>query len=222
MKNIKVSFIINIIIFVLTVFASIIMFSGFKFMQGPDLVLQSSSVGMFRFFTVDSNMFMGIMALIYAIYEFKVIKGTKKDIGKRVRLLKYMATVSVSLTFIVVFSYLGPITKGGIILLLKNSNLFFHLIIPVLSIINMVLFERSNKLQFKDTIYGILPTVLYAIYYMTNVLIHMESGKVVPDYDWYYFVQNGVWTAAIVIPIMLLITFIIALVLWRLSFKKEK
>ena len=220
MRSIKISFIINILIFIMTLFASIVMFSGFKFMPGLDLVLESTSIGMFRFFTVDSNMFMGIMALIFAIYEYKVIKGIKKDISKIITVLKFMATVSVSLTFVVVFAYLGPITKGGVVLLLKNSNLFFHLLIPLFSIINLIIFERSNKLKFRDCIYGIIPTVLYGIYYLTNILIHIENGSVSPKYDWYYFVQGGLSNAFIVIPLMLLVTYIISIILWRLSYKK--
>ena len=53
--NIKISLAINICIFIFTILASIIMFTGFKFMHGTDIVLESTKLGMFRFFTVDSN-----------------------------------------------------------------------------------------------------------------------------------------------------------------------
>jgi hypothetical protein len=135
--------------------------------------------------------------------------------------LKLMATTAVSLTFIIVFTYLGPISKDGIISLLQNSNIFFHLVIPVLSIITFTLFERTNKLKFKDSLYGIIPTIIYAVLYLTNILIHMENGKVSPVYDWYWFVQNGVKTAIIVAPMIIIISYIISLILWKLN-RKEK
>ena len=62
-----------------------------------------------------------------------------------------------------------------------------------------------------------LPTFLYEIYYLGNVFIHSENGVVSPIYDWYWFVQNGVWTSVIVAPMMLLITYAITFILWRVS-----
>ena len=217
MKKIKTSLVLNIIIVIFTVFATICMFTGFRFMSGDEIVLEASNLGMFKFFTVDSNLFMGIISLLFAINEIQLIKGTKKDISIKMYILKLMATTSVGLTFFVVFAYLGPISKGGIMSLLMNSNLFFHLIIPVLSIISFVFFEKTDKIKFSHTFLGIIPAVIYGIPYITNVLIHMENGIVSPIYDWYWFVQYGVWTAIIVVPIIFLITYIISCVLWRVN-----
>ena len=136
-------------------------------------------------------------------------------------ILKLMGTTSVALTFFVVFAYLGIIAEGGYYSMIMNSNLFFHLIIPVLSIITFIFFEKNNKLKIKDSLYGIIPMLLYSIYYITNALIHMENGKVSPKYDWYWFVQNGFWTIIIVFPLMLLITYLISLLLWKLNKEKK-
>ena len=100
-----------------------------------------------------------------------------------------------------------------------NSNLFFHLIIPVLSIICFIFFERNNKINYKYTFYGIVPTFLYGIGYLTNILLHMENGFVSTSYDFYWFVQNGVITSVIVGPIIFLISYVISLLLWRFNKK---
>ena len=224
MKNdkidIKISLVFNILIFALMVIASIIMFTGFKFMEAEPL-LESTKIGMLKFFTVDSNILMGIVALIFAINQIKILKGKKEEISTKLIVFKMASTVAVGVTFVTVFGYLGPISKGGIPSLLKNSNLFLHLIIPVLSMINFALFERTSKIKFRYTLYGILPTLTYGMLYMINLLIHMEDGKVSPVYDWYWFVQGGMWQAAIVIPIMLFMTYIITIILWRINKKKE-
>ena len=212
----KASLILNIIIVLLTIFASIIMFTGIKITHGAEPILETTKIGMFKFFTVDSNIFVCLIALVFVIKEI-----TNKEITKIMYKLKLMATTAVSLTFIIVFTYLGPISKDGIISLLQNSNIFFHLVIPVLSIITFTLFERTNKLKFKDSLYGIIPTIIYAVLYLINILIHMENGKVSPVYDWYWFVQNGVKTAIIVAPMIILISYIISLILWKLN-RKEK
>ncbi len=104
--------------------------------------------------------------------------------------------------------------------MVMNSNLFFHLVTPVLSMITFMFFEKTDKLSFKDTFYGLTPMIVYAVYYVINVMAHVENGKVSPTYDWYWFVQNGAWTIIIVLPIIILITYLISLVLWKVN--KEK
>lgn len=222
LKNYKLSFIFNIIIVIFTVIAIIMMFTGFNLLTygiKSNIILESSKLGMFKFFTVDSNLLMGIAALIFAINEYGVIKGRRKSISKNVFTLKYIATCAVSLTFFVVFTYLGPINVNGpitgIILMLQNSNLFFHLLIPVLSIITFVSFERSDYLKYRYTFLGVIPMLFYSIFYMSNVFLHIENGLVSPRYDFYYFVQNGIWTTIFVAPFILLINYGLCALLWR-------
>ena len=221
-KKLKISLTLNILIILMTIAACIIMFTGFKFMHAYPTILQSTKIGMLRFFTVQSNLFAGIVSLIFAIKEIQNLRGKTSELSKRMYVLKLMSSTAVGLTFFVVFAYLGPITPYGVPALLMNANLFLHLIIPVLSILNFVCFERTDKLKFRNSFWGILPTVLYGIYYLTNVFIHMEEEKVSPVYDWYYFVQKGVWTAVIVVPVMLLITYIISLIIWRLNRSRKQ
>ena len=132
--------------------------------------------------------------------------------------------VEVMSVLIIILLYLGNISEYGLKALLMNSNLFLHLIIPVASIISFIIFLRDNKLSFKYTLWGIIPTFIYGIWYLTNVLIHMEDGKVSPRYDFYWFVQQGVKSAIIVVPIIFIISYLISLVLWRFnkSFKSNK
>ena len=216
-NRLKISILLNIIIVVFTIFASIVMFTGFKFMHGAEPVLESTKFGAFRFFTVDSNVFMGIASFAFMIEEIKLLKGINKSINKKMYILKLMATTAVTITFLTVFLYLGPISKDGIPSMIQNSNLFFHLIIPVLSIITFVFFEKTNTISFKNTLFGIIPTLIYELYYLINILIHMENGKVSPLYDWYWFLQNGVWTAIIVAPFMLIVSYLVSIVLWKIN-----
>ena len=218
-KDIKTSIFMNIMIIVFTIFATFIMFTGIKFMHGCEIILESTKLGVFKFFTVQSNILIAIVSFIFLKNEIDILKGKKKEITTRNYILKLIGTTAVGLTFFIVFAYLGPISKEGIMSMLMNSNLFFHLIIPVMSIMTFVLFEKTNKISFKNTFYGLIPTAMYGFYYLINVLIHMENGKVSPIYDFYWFVQNGVWTAFIVVPIIFIITYLISLSLWKLNRK---
>ena len=216
-KRVKMSLYINIMITILTIIATIIMITGFKFMTGVEPVLESTKIGVFKFFTVDSNLFAGIISFIFILNEISIIKGEKKEISDKLYILKLMATTAVSLTFIVVFVYLGNIAENGLISLLLNSNLFFHLIIPILNIIDFIFFIKKENITYKYAFYGLIPTLLYAVFYTTNVIIHIENGRVSPKYDWYWFVQNGLWTIVIVAPMILLITYIISVILLLLN-----
>lgn len=220
-KILKISFSINIMIVVCTIFASISMFTGWKFMGGKD-ILESTKIGMFKFFTVDSNMFMGIVALIFSIYQLKLLRGKISEIPKALHIFNLMATVGVAVTFFTVFGYLGFIVEGGIGILLTNANLFFHLITPLLAMLNYVLFIKCETILFKDTIFGIVPTALYSVFYTINVLIHLEDGKVSTTYDWYWFVQGGLWQMVIVIPLMFGATYGIGVLFWKLNKIKFK
>ena len=222
MKNnkFKISLILNSIIVLFTSLAFVIKINGIKFLDGYEPVVEKTKIEMFKLFTIDSNLFMGIVALIFVVLEYQVLKGKRKDISKNMYILKLMVTTAVGLTFFVVFAYLGPITKGGIMSMLRNSNFFLHLVIPVLSIITFIFFEKTDKIKLRHVFLGLVPTLVYAIFYLTNILIHMENHKVSPTYDWYWFVQNGVWTALIVASIIILITYMISFILWKLNHKK--
>lgn len=220
-KSLKIAAIVNILIFAMTVFATIGMYTGLQFMPGEDkLILATRDTSMLRFFTVQSNIFAGIMALIFAIDEITILKGKKKEISLKKYVLKLMTTTAVAFTFIAVFVYMGPMTKYGLPAMLMNSNLFFHLIIPVVSIFNLILFEKTDKLKLKYTFFALIPTVLYQVFYLINILIHMENGTVSPTYDWYLLVQNGVWMGIWIGPLVLLVTYLISLSLWKFNKKK--
>ena len=215
-KKVKISLAINILIVLLTIFSLIIIFTGFKFMESG-YSTNTTPIGRFKFFTTQSNVFMGTVAFIFAIYEIKLIKGKISEISSKMYVVKLMSTVAVGLTFVTVFGYLGIIVEGGVSQLLRNSSLFFHLIIPVLSMLNFAVFERSNKIKFKDNLYSILPTAAYGMFYLTNVIVHIEDGKVSLEHDWYCFAQGGLWQIAIVVPLMFGVTYLISIILWRIN-----
>ena len=120
-----IAFIINAIIVILSIFAFIVMFTDFKFMSGVETTIASSSVGRFRFFTIDSNLLMCITSLIFLIQQRQLLKKKIVDIDIKLYVLKLMSTCSVGLTFIIVLCYLGQITPNGILLCMLIKIYFF-------------------------------------------------------------------------------------------------
>ena len=123
MIKVKISFWLNIIIFFLVTLATIFMVTGFQFMR--DLTIyDATGVGALKFFTVDSNILIGLSALITAIFEYKNIKS-QKEIPVKIYAFKLISTSSVTLTFLVTILYLAPIVETGYLSMFQNSNLFF-------------------------------------------------------------------------------------------------
>lgn len=210
MKYKKVSKFLNIIIFICVLFASILMFTGIKFMDNEQL-LETSGISLLKFFTVDSNILMGITSLLLIIYS--------KKTSRWLELLNLCATAGVSLTFFTVIFYLAPVSEYSYFEFFKNSNLFFHLIVPVLSIINYIFYSSSNNLQLKHSFYGLIPMLLYSAFYVSNAVLNMNNGKIVAEYDWYGFFANGITSIIFTIIFMLLSTYLISILLIYLNKK---
>lgn len=210
MKKNNIAIIINSIIFLLVLIGVIFMFNNIKFM-GDSQLLTISKIEMFKFFTVDSNILMGIASLLYVLYH----KKEKKIIYQ----LKLIATTSVTLTFLVTAFYLVPTSKYPFWYFYQNSNLFFHLIIPILSIITFTIFEKNNQLEKKETYLGLIPVILYSLYYTGNILIHINQKSLIKNYDFYGFLIGGEKTIILVIIIILIITYSISYTLWHFNKK---
>ena len=163
---------------------------------------------------------MGISALLFAISEYKVITKREKNISKKMYIFKLIATTGVMLTFLVTALYLAPIVVKDFWRLFKNSNLFYHLVIPILSFIAFVFFEHTD-IERKYTLWGIIPIFIYAIFYVGNILLHLENGKVLPNYDWYFFAQGSLMTTIVVFILMHIITYVICLIIWFINKKVE-
>ena len=214
MKRIKISMIMNIGIVLMVTICSILMFEGIK-ITNEEALLESSKIQMFRYFTVDSNILVGIVSLILVIYESRVIKE-RIEIPNWVYIGKMMGTSAVTLTFLTTLFFLAP--QYGFIKMFQNNNLFFHAIIPIFAIISYVFFEKHKSTN-KDIFLGMIPMILYSIYYIGNVLVHLENGGLTYQYDFYGFLQGNIHRIYIMIPIIYLFTYCISYALITLNKK---
>ena len=139
MKKLNTSLILNILIVILVIIFTLFMVLDIHFMKEVKL-LEVTSLENFKFFTVDSNVLMGIISLTMIIYELKLKNNKIKEIPKYIYILKMVGVSAVTLTFIVTLCFLSPMY--GFYAMYNNSNLFFHLVIPLLSIISYVFYEK--------------------------------------------------------------------------------
>ena len=218
MKSIKISFILNIIIFLLVTIGSIFMFAGIKFMPTGSL-LEASKITMFKYYTVDSNILVGVVSYILAVCEVLYMKKKIKKIPEAVYILKLIGVSAITLTFLTTAIFLVP--QYGLYDMYNNSNLLFHLIIPVLVVISYVFYEKHDN-KYSYAIYGIMPMFLYSIYYSSMICVNINEGGLTPKYDFYGFLRGNINNISIAVPIIFLIAYLISIVLIILNKKMSK
>ena len=215
MKKIKVSLILNILIVILVTLGSIFMFTGFTFMPSKTL-LEANKIEMFKFYTVDSNILMGLISLLFIIYELKLLNNKIDMIPKRIYILKFIATSAITLTFVTTLFFLAP--QYGLYAMYNNNNLFFHLIVPLLALISYIFFEKHEN-EYKYAYLGIIPMFIYSIYYTLMILINLNNGGLTFKYDFYGFLQGNINNIYIVLPVIYLISYLISILLIKLNKK---
>ena len=201
------SIITNFLIFILVIIGTIFMFttkSGALFVKG---------MANYKFFTVESNTLMGLIALIVGIYQILILKGIRPELPFFLDVLYLISVVSVALTFITVMVFLGPVYGYGV--MFRNANLFFHLIIPVISIASFLVFGNTKEMKLIHIVWAILPPFLYGCGYMANIVINNGYGNF--DIDFYGFGKNGPWFGLLSFAIALIGTFLITFGLYSLN-----
>ncbi len=215
METVKKAFRGNIVIFILVAFSIAWIMSGVS----RGVLSTGSALSVLRYYTVDSNILMGLAALAAAIEQGQILKGQRSGLSLGCHLLYQAGTVSVTLTMLVTAFFLGP-TIGrvyGFFSLYQNSNFFLHLVNPLAALVVFLLFQKTARLRFSHTLFSVLPTLLYAIFYVAVTLRHIKAGTIEPGYDWYGFFAFGINSWPLVVFVILLITWGISLVLWRLN-----
>ena len=177
--------------------------------------LMENGLAILKFFTVQSNVLMGIVALVFGCYRIRELKIGKLP-PKAIFVIKHVATAGVALTFLTVVLYLSPINPAGYFDLFTGANFFFHFLVPVIAIVAQVFFD-GEKMPFSYTVFGVIPMFLYGLWYIVNALTHLENGKVVPEYDWYYFLQGGTVMSIAIVVGMIVLAFAISALMWLIE-----
>ena len=207
-KNQTAEMIFNIIIVIFTVIGIIFMLTG----KPGEGALQSSGIGNFKFYTVLTNVFCGLVALICL-----VLLVAKKNTDKMAA-FKLAAVCGVAITFAVVAFMFGPLY--GYPQFYKRGNLFFHLLEPLVAIVEFILIRRK-KIPFKYTVIAAVPTLLYGIGYMLNILINGIGGPWPDTNDFYAFLSWG-WPVGIAIfAVITMLAFAVACIFRAVSNKRS-
>ena len=172
------STITNLVIFIITAYFTV----GFFRKDGQWNIGRGKKA--FRFFTCQSNVLCAMVSLLTAVFQ---ISGY---LPESVWILKYIGTAAVCVTMMTVLLFLGPIYSYKE--LLKGSDLFMHLITPLLALVSFVAFEK-REMGFGTSLFGMLPVLLYGPLYLYKT-VYAPEGRNWDDF--YAFNRNGKWPVA--------------------------
>ena len=167
---------INIIVFGLSIFC-LCNFIGYIIKGSPD--------NRFRYFTNLSTIMVGLIALPNAILLFLSAIKRKMLISTAFSVFKYVGLSMIALTFFTVLFFIAPLTSYKE--MYQNMRFITHLVIPLLVIVSYLFFEENVLFNWKLSLIGVVPSVIYTIVYGVNVPLL----KTWPDI--YKVNNNGLW-----------------------------
>ena len=110
----------------------------------------------FMFFTIQSNI---AIAVICAIGCVMMLRG--RDAGKVWPVIKFVGTISITLTGVVFGFVLAP-TLGGQAWNIQNT--LTHLVVPVAAVLDFFVVSTAFEIKKRNDMFVIIPPILYAVY----------------------------------------------------------
>lgn len=110
----------------------------------------------FMYFTIQSNIAIAIISLIGCCMLM-----LKKPISNVWHVIKFVGTVSITLTGVVFCFVLAPTLEANA---WNIQNVLTHVVVPCLAIIDFFVIASTTQIKYKNVIYVIIPPILYAIY----------------------------------------------------------
>lgn len=141
----------------------------------------------FTYFTTLSNIFVSSILFIFLIKDIYFIVTNKKlEYKNHLYIIKFLATISITLTFFAYLVLLAPTIEGGIInSYISNGagSLCVHFITPILAIIDFLLFDKGYKSNKYHSIYAIIPPLLYVLFVVIASSLGLKWGTMSAPYN---------------------------------------
>ena len=124
------------------------------------------------YFTQQSNLWIGITSLIFAIM---LLKGNiSAEHLKTISVFKYIFTVSITITGIVFCALLAPFADFDI---WTFSSILTHIVVPLLSIIDFFTNKNIVKLDKKYIWYTLIPVLIYFVFASVLCVLKVDFGR---------------------------------------------
>lgn len=145
---------------------------------GTRISVKTHGISLFQFYTEDSNIFALFACAVYAVYTIQNLKDGLSVLPQWLKIIKYMATCCLAITFVVVICILAPMEgMGGFKnMMLYGSMLYHHLICPIAALLSFIFLETDHPLSKNNTNYALIPTYIYAAVILLLNIVRVVEG----------------------------------------------
>lgn len=152
----------------------------------------------FLYFTVQSNITIIAIELVFAVDALLQILGKKSFSNNALLLIKYVFTVAITITFLVFAFILAPTLSASY--LLSYGNFSLHFIVPILALVDFFIFNSDIKLTKVNCLLGAAMPIYYVIFFLIGIPLGVTylNGSRAPyfflEYEkltWFRFTENG-------------------------------
>ena len=195
----KKAVIVNIILILLEFIAFIYDLYSFKF-------------GLFKWYTVDSNVLQLIVSALVVIYCYH-----GRMIPEFVTILHFVSAVGLTVTFLIAAFVLAP--EGGVdYYFFQNVAPINHLIAPILSVVSLLFLEKTERLSLRIILYPVCATLFYGIVCLMLNVLRIIDG---PYFFLKVYEQTAV-TIALWFFIIAVLCLVLAFIYYRIKWKNGK
>ena len=192
MKNSKLKYSIQLMLSIIIVFFSFEAFSKHVYNSLENIVIDNIStifgVSSLSPFTSQINLFAAVVALISIPQFIAKIINPEYEIPYILYIARFVVVCNLLLVFLVVVFLLTPILAistaniyESIITMFWNSNLYTHLLIPLIFICSFIFIDDHKNIDVKQKFIALIPIFIYAIEIVLFMFI-IKSW----DEDFYY------------------------------------
>lgn len=147
------------------------------------------------YFTIESNIWILMISFIFLIFDIFKIK-----IPNFLYIIKYIFTVSITLTFIIFNFVIVPqmlATSVSLEELFCFSNVALHMVSPLFAVYSFIFFDKELKIKKNYYLFGITMPLLYFIFciVLSNILVKeiFVMGNTVSKFPYFFmnYIENG-------------------------------
>ena len=126
----------------------------------------------FLYFTVQSNLWIGATCAVFAALNLATVFKPDFKIPRAMHVIKYVFTVSITLTGIVFCCVLAPTLPGSF---KSAANVLTHVIVPLAAVIDLFVC-RDPAPAFKQFPFALIPPVYYVIFAGIGYALNWDFG----------------------------------------------
>ena len=141
----------------------------------------------FLYFTIQSNLWIAATLAAFAVWQIvKMFKPSAKDIPEAMWRLKFVFTVSITLTGGVFCAVLAPTMPGAFG---SAANVLTHVVVPVCAIADLFV-AKHDAPDFDITVWTLVPPIYYLAFATVGFVLNWDFGN---GLNYPYFFLN--WTS---------------------------